>query len=168
MPLSRFLRYAAVAGFLLAAASAQAINYTYNGNTVIRSSTTPRPLIVNTGSVVSPGLQFPSQIQYIIRAQGAITRNNFLLTPGKGKASYTLTVGGVPTVLTGTVTKATAGHSGSTIVFTITPGSNPSGTITFRLQPGAMNALALLTFTAPAHTERQYFVANIQPNISNP
>jgi hypothetical protein len=144
---------------------ARAQYVTYNGYLVVRAPGA-KPSIINSTTTVAPVLTAPTQIMTITRAQGVITRNVLNLHTS-GLAVYTLGNNTVdPVVLRGTYV-TTKANNGSAIVVTLLTG-NPTGTITFHIQPGATNYTALLDYTGVHGTTRQQFAGTIPPNPFNP
>ena len=158
---------AAAAGFAAPRAGAQV--YVYNGITVVRTVPAARqPLFVNSGLVVSPALNAPTLIRIIVRRQGTITHNVLALNPLAKTATFTYGSNTAhPSVATGTCTITSTGAgqgTGSTVTISLTAGS-PTGTMLFRIQPGAVNVTSSLKFKSPTFTSKEHFIGLIVPPV---
>lgn len=156
----------AVAGFAAPRAGAQV--YVYNGIAVVRTIPSVKPLYINSGLVVTPALNAPTQIRVIVRRQGTITNNLLVLKPLAKKATYTYGIGTpLQSVGTGTCNITTTGvgqGTGSTVTVSLTAG-NPVGTFLFRIQPGAINVTSSLKFTGGAAPYKSVLVAIATPPV---
>lgn len=157
------------AGFAAPRAGAQI--YVYNGITVVRTvPPAKQPLFINSGLVVSPALNAPTQIRIIVRRQGTITHNLLALNPLTKTATFTYGSNTAhPSVATGTCTIASTGvgqGTGSTVTVKLTAGS-PTGTMLFRIQPGAVNVTSTLKFKSPTFTSKEHFIGLVVPPVIN-